>query len=165
MCQATGQWQATSRLGKTPMVMMTRAAPTEAQTGPAAKPIRVSSKWVAQALTFLMVFSPGLIVIEAANNAGAVFHLCPRGSSIRHASPLALTAIAADLLLRPGDGSAPWDRDWARSRHHDLPAVREVVGSVLAGRSAAGQFSHAGDRVRPPSHWHWIRWAFSRCLV
>jgi hypothetical protein len=110
------------------MVMMTHAAPTEAQTGPAAKPIRVSSKWVAQALTFLMVFSPGLIVIEAANNAGAVFHLCPRGSSMRHAPPLALTSIAADLLLRPGDGSAPWDRDWARSRRHDLPAVRKWWG-------------------------------------
>jgi Mn2+/Fe2+ NRAMP family transporter len=38
----------------------------------AAKPIRVSNKWTAHALTFLMVFGPGLIVMEADNDAGAV---------------------------------------------------------------------------------------------
>jgi Mn2+/Fe2+ NRAMP family transporter len=38
----------------------------------AAQPIRVSNKWVAHALTFLMVFGPGLIVMEADNDAGAV---------------------------------------------------------------------------------------------
>ncbi len=38
----------------------------------ASAPIRVSSKWAAQALTFLMVFGPGLIVMEADNDAGAV---------------------------------------------------------------------------------------------
>jgi NRAMP (natural resistance-associated macrophage protein)-like metal ion transporter len=37
-----------------------------------AKLIRVSNKWVAHALTFLMVFGPGLIVMEADNDAGAV---------------------------------------------------------------------------------------------
>jgi Mn2+/Fe2+ NRAMP family transporter len=37
-----------------------------------AKPIRVSNKWTAHALTFLMVFGPGLIVMEADNDAGAV---------------------------------------------------------------------------------------------
>ena len=36
------------------------------------EPIRVSNKWVANALTFLMVFGPGLIVMEADNDAGAV---------------------------------------------------------------------------------------------
>jgi Mn2+/Fe2+ NRAMP family transporter len=39
---------------------------------PAAKPIQVSNKWAAHALTFLMVFGPGLIVMEADNDAGAV---------------------------------------------------------------------------------------------
>jgi Mn2+/Fe2+ NRAMP family transporter len=34
--------------------------------------VRVSSKWAAHALTFLMVFGPGLIVMEADNDAGAV---------------------------------------------------------------------------------------------
>src|ERR1700681_3559671 len=36
------------------------------------KPIRVSNKWTAHALTFLMVLGPGLIVMEADNDAGAV---------------------------------------------------------------------------------------------
>jgi Mn2+/Fe2+ NRAMP family transporter len=36
------------------------------------QPIRVSNKWAAHALTFLMVFGPGLIVMEADNDAGAV---------------------------------------------------------------------------------------------
>jgi Mn2+/Fe2+ NRAMP family transporter len=34
--------------------------------------IRVSNPWAARALTFLMVFGPGLIVMEADNDAGAV---------------------------------------------------------------------------------------------
>jgi Mn2+/Fe2+ NRAMP family transporter len=38
----------------------------------AVNPIRVSNKWSARALTFLMVFGPGLIVMEADNDAGAV---------------------------------------------------------------------------------------------
>jgi Mn2+/Fe2+ NRAMP family transporter len=37
-----------------------------------AQSIRVSNKWAAHALTFLMVFGPGLIVMEADNDAGAV---------------------------------------------------------------------------------------------
>ena len=43
-----------------------KLAPVPAQS------IRVSDKWVAHALTFLMVFGPGLIVMEADNDAGAV---------------------------------------------------------------------------------------------
>ena len=38
----------------------------------APQPVRVSSKWAAHAVTFLMVFGPGLIVMEADNDAGAV---------------------------------------------------------------------------------------------
>lgn len=37
-----------------------------------AKSIHVSNQWAARALTFLMVFGPGLIVMEADNDAGAV---------------------------------------------------------------------------------------------
>src|ERR1700738_5223542 len=54
------------------MVTMNHADPNEVLTGTAAKPIRVSNKWVAHVLTFLMVFGPGLIVMEADNDAGAV---------------------------------------------------------------------------------------------
>ena len=42
------------------------------QTQQKPKSKQVSSKWAAQALTFLMVFGPGLIVMEADNDAGAV---------------------------------------------------------------------------------------------
>jgi Mn2+/Fe2+ NRAMP family transporter len=54
--------------------MMTMKHPTlrEVAIDTARKPIRVSNKWVAHALTFLMVFGPGLIVMEADNDAGAV---------------------------------------------------------------------------------------------
>jgi Mn2+/Fe2+ NRAMP family transporter len=54
--------------------MMTVNHPTrhEAIIEIAPRPIRVSNKWVAHALTFLMVFGPGLIVMEADNDAGAV---------------------------------------------------------------------------------------------
>jgi Mn2+/Fe2+ NRAMP family transporter len=54
------------------MATMNHADPQDVQTGASVKPIRVSNKWVAQALTFLMVFGPGLIVMEADNDAGAV---------------------------------------------------------------------------------------------
>jgi Mn2+/Fe2+ NRAMP family transporter len=54
------------------MVTMTHAVPNEVEVAAGGKPIRVSNKWVAQALTFLMVFGPGLIVMEADNDAGAV---------------------------------------------------------------------------------------------
>ncbi len=51
---------------------MNHTARQEVTTELAAKPIRVSNRWVAHALTFLMVFGPGLIVMEADNDAGAV---------------------------------------------------------------------------------------------
>jgi Mn2+/Fe2+ NRAMP family transporter len=50
----------------------TRSAAPQEGVASQAKPIRVSNKWAAQAITFLMVFGPGLIVMEADNDAGAV---------------------------------------------------------------------------------------------
>src|SRR5215469_8595484 len=44
----------------------------EIRTPSTPKTIHVSNKWTARALTFLMVFGPGLIVMEADNDAGAV---------------------------------------------------------------------------------------------
>jgi Mn2+/Fe2+ NRAMP family transporter len=44
----------------------------DVNTSTTPRTIRVSNKWVAQALTFLMIFGPGLIVMEADNDAGAV---------------------------------------------------------------------------------------------
>jgi Mn2+/Fe2+ NRAMP family transporter len=51
---------------------MNHPARHEDATPVAAKSIRVSKRWVAHALTFLMVCGPGLIVMEADNDAGAV---------------------------------------------------------------------------------------------
>ena len=45
---------------------------TEAVTTPAPQSVIVRRRWQAQLLTFLMVFGPGLIVMEADNDAGAV---------------------------------------------------------------------------------------------
>src|SRR2546428_13980105 len=54
--------------------MMTINHPARHESGTlvATRPIRVSNKWVAHALTFLTVFGPGWIVMEADNDAGAV---------------------------------------------------------------------------------------------
>lgn len=53
--------------------MLTTICPVQdTQSAHVTNPIRVSNRWVARALTFLMVFGPGLIVMEADNDAGAV---------------------------------------------------------------------------------------------
>lgn len=54
------------------MVTMDQRTGHDAAVVSAARPIRVSNKWAARALTFLMVAGPGLIVMEADNDAGAV---------------------------------------------------------------------------------------------
>src|ERR1700730_3530898 len=51
---------------------MNNLTPGVAHTTALARPIEVRNKWLAQVLTFLMVFGPGLIVMEADNDAGAV---------------------------------------------------------------------------------------------
>jgi hypothetical protein len=54
-------------------MLITNRPPLQDQAAPAApRSFRVSSRWAANALTFLMVFGPGLIVMEADNDAGAV---------------------------------------------------------------------------------------------
>ena len=49
---------------------MTSNHPVDTAVAP--KSFRVTNKWAANALTFVMVFGPGLIVMEADNDAGAV---------------------------------------------------------------------------------------------
>ena len=58
--------------GKDLVVTMDPTVRRDATAVSAARPIQVSNKWAAHALTFLMVFGPGLIVMEADNDAGAV---------------------------------------------------------------------------------------------
>jgi NRAMP (natural resistance-associated macrophage protein)-like metal ion transporter len=64
------------------MVTMNRPVQHEAQTALAPKPIRLSNRWIAHALTFLMVFGPGLIVMEADNDAGAVSTYVQAGAQV-----------------------------------------------------------------------------------
>jgi Mn2+/Fe2+ NRAMP family transporter len=54
--------------------MLTMNHPVQQDVRPTGTPktIHVSNKWVARALSFLMVAGPGLIVMEADNDAGAV---------------------------------------------------------------------------------------------
>src|SRR5579864_4944914 len=52
--------------------MLTMNPPARLEATSTKAHIRVSNKWAAHALTFLMVFGPGLIVMEADNDAGAV---------------------------------------------------------------------------------------------
>jgi len=54
------------------MMTIHHSTQLEPEVRPAIKQVRVSNKWHAHALTFLMVFGPGLIVMEADNDAGAV---------------------------------------------------------------------------------------------
>ena len=53
-------------------MMLNHSATEDTVVSTSSQPIRVSNKWAAHALTFLMVFGPGLIVMEADNDAGAV---------------------------------------------------------------------------------------------
>ena len=55
-----------------PVVTMNHPVQQGSQVPASPRVIRVSNRWVAHTLTFLMVFGPGLIVMEADNDAGAV---------------------------------------------------------------------------------------------
>lgn len=54
------------------MVTMNHPVQQDSQVPASPQVIRVSNRWVAHIFTFLMVFGPGLIVMEADNDAGAV---------------------------------------------------------------------------------------------
>jgi Mn2+/Fe2+ NRAMP family transporter len=119
----------------------------EESQSPAAS-IRVSSKWAAQALTFLMVFGPGLIVMEADNDAGAVSTYVARQARntarICSGSLLLLLPVSyfiQEMVVRLGIVTG---KGHAAMIYQPL---RQVVGAVLAGRPAAGQLSDPGDGV------------------
>jgi hypothetical protein len=67
----------------------------------------VGHTWQKHLLTFLMVFGPGLIVMEADNDAGAVStYMQAGGRAVWPASALVARCAVAHLLLRSGDGGA-----------------------------------------------------------
>jgi Mn2+/Fe2+ NRAMP family transporter len=81
-----------------PVMTINHPARWDVATLKAAKPIRISNKWIAHGLTFLMVFGPGLIVMEADNDAGAV-------STYVQAGEFAAIALALGKLgIDPGFG-------------------------------------------------------------
>jgi hypothetical protein len=94
-------------------------------------------------LTFLMVFGPGLIVMEADNDAGTVSTYVQAGCAVRHTPHVDSDRTAADDLFRSGNGRAVRDRYGAGPRHDDLQAVRELVGTLFFVRFVPIQ---QGDR-------------------
>src|SRR5215471_17461340 len=74
-------------------------------------------------------------------------HVCASGSTVRHPSAVAASAIVADLLLHPGNGGPAWDRNGAGPCSDDLSAVWEVVGALFSRRPVAPEFPDARDRI------------------
>ena len=116
--------------------------------GRAAQGVLVRRSWQKHLLTFLMVFGPGLIVMEADNDAGAVSTYMQAGG--QYGLHLLWTLIVLlpicyfvqEMVARLGDC------DRQRPCGHDLRALRKVVGTLFALRSAGCQLSHADYRVR-----------------
>ena len=109
--------------------------------------VQVRRSWQKHLLTFLMVFGPGLIVMEADNDAGAVSTYMQAGGQYGLHLLVDSDRAAAHLLLRAGDGSPVGDCDRQGPRGHDLRALRQVVGTLLALRFALGQLPDAYHRV------------------
>ena len=93
----------------------------------------VRSKWARNILTFLMVFGPGLIVMVADNDAGAVSTYIQAGAQYGTRLLWLLLLLLPVTVFHPGDGRSAGHRYRQRPRGDDLPALRQVVGSVLAG--------------------------------
>ena len=92
----------------------------------------VHSRWARNVLTFLMVFGPGLIVMEADNDAGAVSTYIQAGAQYGTRLLWLLLLLLPVTYFHPGDGRPPGDCHRQRPRGHDLPALRQVVGCLLA---------------------------------
>ena len=135
----------------------------------------VRNPWARNLLTFLMVFGPGLIVMEADNDAGAVSTYIQAGAQYgTHllwllVLLLPITYFIQEMVVRLGHCHR------AGTRRHDLQPIRQMVGTVFAARSAIAELPDAGHRVRrhcsrpaAPEHFA-ARWAFrlqlalSRC--
>lgn len=66
----------------------------------------VHSKWAHAILTFLMVFGPGLIVMEADNDAGAVSTYVQAGAQYGTHLLLDFASSLAGHVLHSGNGRA-----------------------------------------------------------
>ena len=117
----------------------------ESPSGPRAV---VKSKWARKLLTFLMVFGPGLIVMVADNDAGAVSTYSQAGAQYgTHLLWIVLlllpvTYFIQEMVVRLGIATGKGHAAMIYQR------FREVVGAVLADRSGTGELPDAGDGIR-----------------
>src|SRR5260370_26155456 len=116
-----------------------RAAPSEG--------VVVRNSWARNLLTFLMVFGPGSIVMEADNDAGAVSTYIQAGAQYGTHLLAARPAIAHHLL-HSGNGCTARDRH--RQGHAAIIYRRfgKWWGLFFAGRPTAAELPHFGDRFR-----------------
>ena len=122
-------------------------APSEATLLPVRGRV-VRSRWLYRVLTFLTVFGPGLIVMEAETTRGRSPPTCRRAlSTAPGCFEFSCCCCCCRFRTYSGDGGTPRNRHRQGSRRHDLPALRSLVGNVLARRSATGEFPDAGHGV------------------
>ena len=130
-----------------PVNTMNRPAVQGSMASAPPQAIRVSNKWTAHALTFLMVFGPGLIVMEADNDAGAVSTYVQAGAQYsKHLLWLLLLLLPIcyfiqEMVVRLGI---------ATGQGHAAMIYRRFGkwwGRFFNRRSASPQLSDAGYRI------------------
>ena len=115
---------------------------------PASQGVRVRYSWQRHVLTFLMVFGPGLIVMEADNDAGAVSTYMQAGGEYGLHLLWLLVVLLPICYFRSGDGGAARHCNRQRPCGIDLRAFWQVVGTLLSNRFISRQLSHPHYRVR-----------------
>ena len=109
-------------------------------------------------LTFLMVFGPGLIVMEADNDAGAVYTYVQAGGQyglhllLLLAVLLPICYFVQEMVTRLGIATGNGHAAMIYERFGKW-------GALLALRSARRQFPDAHYGVRCGSRWRCVRWA------
>ena len=108
----------------------------------------VKSKWAHNLFTFLAVFGPGLIVMVADNDAGAVSTYTQAGAQYGTsllwlvALLLPVTYFVQEMVVRLGIATGKGHAAMIYQR------FGKWWGTLLASRPATGQLSHVGDGVR-----------------
>ena len=105
--------------------------PEDTVTTPTAGVV-VRSAWQRRILTFLMVFGPGLIVMEADNDAGAVSTYMQAGGQYGLHLLWLLVVLLPICYFIQEDGCPARHCDRQGPCRDDLRAVRQVVGTLLA---------------------------------
>ena len=129
--------------------MNRRAIQSSAIPATPARGVVVRNPWARNLLTFLMVFGPGLIVMEADNDAGAVSTYIQAGAQygthllwLLVLLLLPITYFIQEMVVRLGIATGQGHAAMIYQR------FGKWWGLLLPRRSATGQLPHAGDRVR-----------------